>query len=54
MWFVIADICLKILVLNDPVDICWPNNENLIALDEKYKKGLCFMLDMICFDLQNL
>ena len=37
--FVIADTCLKTLVLNDPIDMCCPNNENLKALDEKIQKS---------------
>ena len=36
--FVIADNCLNILVLNDPIDICCPNNGNLIAIHEKIQK----------------
>ena len=36
--FVIADNCLNILVLNDPIDICCPNNENLIAIHEEVQK----------------
>ena len=36
--FVIADTCLNILVLNDPIDIYCPNNENLIAIHEKIQK----------------
>lgn len=36
--FVIAENCLNILVLNDPIDICCPNNENLIAIHEKIQK----------------
>ena len=30
--------CLNILVLNDPTDICCPNNENLIAMHEEVQK----------------
>ena len=36
--FVIAGTCFKTLVLNGPIDICCPNNENLISLDEKIQK----------------
>ena len=36
--FVIVDTCLNILVLNDPIDIRCPNNENLVAIHEKIQK----------------
>ena len=35
---VIVDTSLNILVLNDPIDICCPDNENLIAIHEKIQK----------------
>ena len=52
--FFIEDTCLEILVLNDPIDICCPNNEKNRIRWKNTKKVPSFMLDRIYFDLQNL
>ena len=51
--FFIADTCLEILVLNDLIDICYPNNEKNSIRWKNTKKVPSFMLDRIYFDLQN-
>ena len=49
--FVIAGTYLNILVLNEPIDIYCPNDENLIVIHEKIQKSSKFYVgyDLLWF-----